>query len=364
MTTTLPEMPRWRTDDLYAGLDDAALTRDLEALRAQVEQLEALFDAQGIQAGAPVTASGLAQALDGLNRVLHEAGPLRAYLYAFVSTDSRNEAAQAKVATLTTLTLPLGPLRSRLTAWVGGLDDAALAALLDQDEVVRAHAHTLRDAVREAQYQMSPAEEDLAARLHPASGGGWGKLHGNVSSTLRGEFRGQSLPVTALRALASDPDPQVREDAYHAELAAWKTQEVVFAACMNGVKGEAGTLAARRGFADAVAPSLMSNGIDRGTLDAMQAAVVASLPDFRRYFRAKAARLGKAALDWWDLFAPAGQSDTHWTYEAGAEFVERQFRGYSAALGDFAAQAFREDWIDAGPRDGKRSGAFACAGRG
>ncbi|WP_221088534.1 M3 family oligoendopeptidase [Deinococcus aquaedulcis] len=357
-------MPRWRTDDLYAGLDDAALTRDLDALRAQVEQLEALFDAQGIQAGAPVTASGLAQALDGLNRVLHDAGPLRAYLYAFVSTDSRNEVAQAKVATLTTLTLPLGPLRSRLTAWVGGLDDAALAALLEQDEVVRAHAHTLRDAVRAAQYQMSPAEEDLAARLHPASGGGWGKLHGNVSSTLRGEFRGQSLPVTALRALASDPDPQVREDAYHAEIAAWKSQEVVFAACMNGVKGEAGTLAARRGFADAVAPSLLGNGIDRGTLDAMQAAVVASLPDFRRYFRAKAARLGKGQLDWWDLFAPAGQSNTHWTYEAGAEFVERQFRGYSPALGDFAARAFQEDWIDAGPRDGKRSGAFCMRWQG
>ncbi|MVN88133.1 oligoendopeptidase F [Deinococcus sp. HMF7620] len=357
-------MPRWRTDDLYAGLKDPALSRDLNALRDEVVALEALFDGHDIGAGSPVTAEALEAALNGMNEVVRRAGTLRAFVAAFVTTDSRDEAAQAQMAAFTTLTLPLGPLRSRFTAWVGGLSAAELDALLAQSEVARAHAHTLRDAVRDAQFMMSPPEEDLAARLHPASGGGWGKLHGNVSSTLRGEFRGQWLPVTALRALASDPDAQVREDAYHAEIAAWKSQEVVFAACMNGVKGESGTVAARRGYGDVVAPSLLNNGIDQGTLDAMQAAVVAALPDFRRYFRAKAARLGKGQLDWWDLFAPAGKSETHWSYEAGAEFVERQFRGYSAALGDFAAQAFREDWIDAGPRDGKRSGAFCMRWQG
>ncbi|QBY10353.1 oligoendopeptidase F [Deinococcus metallilatus] len=239
-----------------------------------------------------------------------------------------------------------------------------MEALLAASGVARDHEHLIRRSVQRAKHQMTPEEEDLAARLRPSGAGGWAKLHGNVSSQLTGEYRGQKLPVTALRALATDPDESVRREAFEAELKVWQDAEVALAAALNGVKGEEGTLAARRGFPDAVAPSLLTHGIDRETLEAMQGAVERSLPDFRRYFAAKARALGKEKLDWWDLFAPLGRSETEWTYEAGTRFVEEQFRSYSDKLGDFAARAFRESWIDAGPRNGKRGGAFCMGWKG
>ncbi|QFP77272.1 M3 family oligoendopeptidase [Deinococcus sp. AJ005] len=358
-TPTAPEMPRWRTDDLYASLSDPRLEQDLEGLRAGIADLERLFDELEVRMDGPdATPETLGRVLDAMNALSNRSGPIGAYLNAFFTTDSRDTLAQSRMAALTTLTLPLGPLRSRLTAWLGGLNDAQLSDLLAASETVRDHEHFLRRAIQLARHQMSPPEEDLAARLRPSGAGGWSKLQGNVSSQLKGEFRGERLPITALRALASDADETVRRDAYESEIAAWKSSEVVFAAALNGVKGEEGTLARRRGFEDAVAPSLLTHGIDRQTLDAMQGAVVRSFSDFRRYFAAKARALGKQKLDWWDILAPVGRSETEWTYGAGAEFVERQFRGYSAQLGDFAAEAFDGDWVDAGPREGKRSGAF------
>jgi len=363
MTTTgVRELPRWRTDDLYAGLDDPRLNADLSALRDAVGALEATFDEVGVRKGGPAaTPDTLAGVLGGLNEVMGRVTVLRGFVSAFVTTDSRDALAQQKMGDLTTLTLPLGPLRSRLTAWLGGQDPEEIGALLAASGVAREHEHLIRRSVERAQYQMTPDEEDLAARLRPSGAGGWAKLHGNVSSQLTGEFRGQTLPVTALRALATDPDEAVRREAFEAELKVWQDAEVVLAAALNGVKGEEGTLAARRGFADAVAPSLLTHGIDRQTLDAMQGVVERSLPDFRRYFAAKARALGKPRMDWWDLFAPLGRSETEWTYEAGTRFVEEQFRSYSDRLGDYAARAFGENWIDAGPRDGKRGGAF-CMG--
>ncbi|GAA5532947.1 M3 family oligoendopeptidase [Deinococcus aluminii] len=358
-TTQARELPRWRTDDLYAGLDDPRLTADLAALREEVAALEASFDEVGVRkGGSAATPETLARVLDGLNGLLGRLTSLRGFISSFVSTDSRNALAQQKMGELTTLTLPLGPLRSRLTAWLGEQD---VEALLAASGVARDHEHLIRRSVQRAKHQMTPEEEDLAARLRPSGAGGWAKLHGNVSSQLTGEYRGQRLPVTALRALATDPDESVRRDAFGAELKVWQDAEVALAAALNGVKGEEGTLAARRGFPDAVAPSLLTHGIDRETLEAMQGAVERSLPDFRRYFAAKARALGKEKLDWWDLFAPLGRSETEWTYEAGTRFVEEQFRGHSDRLGDYAARAFRESWIDAGPRDGKRGGAF-CMG--
>ncbi len=352
-------MPRWRTDDLYASLSDPRLDHDLKGLGTGIAELEALFDDMEVRKDGPAaTPETLKRVLDGMNALSNVSGPIGAYLNAFFTTDSRDELAQSRVAAFTTLTLPLGPLRSRLTAWLGSLNDAQLSELLAASETARAHEYFLRRAVQLAQHQMSPLEEDLAARLRPSGAGGWSKLQSNISSQLKGEFRGERLPVTALRALASDADEAVRREAFEAEIAAWKASEVVFAAALNGVKGEEGTLARRRGFTDAVAPSLLTSGIDRQTLDAMQGAVVRSFPDFRRYFEAKARALGKDRLDWWDILAPLGHSETEWTYGAGAEFVERQFRGYSEQLGDFAAEAFGGDWVDAGPREGKRSGAF------
>ena len=67
---------------------------------------------------------------------------------------------------------------------------------------------------------------------------------------------------------------------YDAELDAWDTVAVPLAAALNGFKGEANVLNRRRGWTDSLEPALFTNGVDRGTLDAMQEAVVASLPDF------------------------------------------------------------------------------------
>ena len=74
--------------------------------------------------------------------------------------------------------------------------------------------------------------------------------------------------------------PRVRRAAYDAELEAWDTVAVPLAAALNAFKGAANTLNRRRGWEDSLDPALFTNNVDRETLDAMQEAVVASLPDF------------------------------------------------------------------------------------
>ena len=119
----------------------------------------------------------------------------------------------------------------------------------------------------------------------------------------------ERVPMAFARGLATHPDAARRRAAYEGELAAWATVAVPLAAALNGAKGELGVLNRRRGFADDLEPALRDNNVDRATLDAMTDAVVDSLPDFRRYLRAKARLLGHdGGLPWWDLFAPVGRA--------------------------------------------------------
>jgi pepF/M3 family oligoendopeptidase len=161
--------------------------------------------------------------------------------------------------------------------------------------------------------------------------------------------------------LRNHPDEATRRRAYEAEMAAWDSVKEPLAAALNGVKGTVNTLDRRRGRTDALHSAIDDARIERSTLETMLGAMEASLPTFRRYFKAKAKRLGKASLAWWDLFAPIGQTETQYTYPQAKDFVLQQFGTFSPHLQNFAHHAFENNWIDAEMRDGKRVGAF-CMG--
>src|SRR5205823_821634 len=119
-----------------------------------------------------------------------------------------------------------------------------------------------------------------------------------------------------------------------------------------------------RGWESPLDASLFNNNIDRQTLDAMLTAASAAFPDFHRYLHAKARALGLPRLAWYDLFAPVGKSTKVWEFDEAQAFIVKQFGTYSPRLSNFAARAFREGWIDAEPRNGKRDGAFCISIRG
>ena len=204
-------------------------------------------------------------------------------------------------------------------------------ALIDRSPAAAEHAFALRKACEGAELQMSEQEESLAGELAPSGSLAWQRLQGEISSQLTVELRmperePERVPMAFARGLATHPDPARRHAAYVGELEAWQTVAVPLAAALNGAKGELGVLNRRRGFVDDLEPALRANNVDRATLDAMTDAVVASLPGFRRYFRAKARLLGHdGGLPWWDLFAPVGRADTiSWSH--ATERVQRRVR--------------------------------------
>jgi pepF/M3 family oligoendopeptidase len=234
-----------------------------------------------------------------------------------------------------------------------------------KDKVARAHAFMLREAAEQSRYQMSDEQEALASELSLSGGNAFEKLHGTVTSQLAVDFnldgKTQKMPMPALINLRSHPDESVRRRGYEAENQAWESVKETLAACLNGVKGQANTLNTRRGRKDAVDSALDAGRIDRKTLKVMLGAMQASFPMFRKYFKAKAQKLGKEKLAWWDLFAPMGKTGKLYSFEEARDFILDNFGKFSPDLKAFAKRAFDNRWIDAEQRDGKRGGAF-CMG--
>lgn len=357
-------LPRWDMTVVYPSLTSPEFEQGFRNATTSIANLGALFDelAIGQRRSTPLddaTLHAVERVITRLNDVLSEMQTLNAYISSFVSTDSRDNLAQGKQSELQQHTVKLSQLITRFTAWVGALD---VEALIAQSQVARDHAFALRQAKERAAHLMSPAEEALAAELNVTGGRAWAKLHGNVTSQilvpieLDGET--QELPMSAIRNLAAEANRDLRRRAYEAELSGWQRVAVPLAAAMNSIKGEVNVLATRRNWPSPLDAAIFDANIDRQTLDAMMEAAHASFPDFRRYLRAKARALDVPALAWYDLFAPVGKSSRTWAFDDAAAFIVEQFGSYSPRLSDHAARAFRERWIDAEPRLGKRDGAF------
>jgi pepF/M3 family oligoendopeptidase len=299
-----------------------------------------------------------------LNDLLSMSFTRRSYINAFVSTDSYNTDAKKAFSTWEQDYVHLQKVINRVRGWVGSLGEQ-LQDALDVDGEAKNHAFSLREIAEQSRFMMSQREEELAAELGLSGAGAWGKLQGTVTSQLGVDFELdgviKKMPMPALINLRNHPDEATRRRAYEAEMVAWDTVKEPIAAAMNGVKGYVATLNRRRGRDDALHSAIDQARIDRKTLETMLAAMEASFPKFREYFKAKAGRLGKEKLAWWDIFAPVGKSETYYSFQEAADFIVAQFDTFSPELAGFAEQAFAQYWVDAEMRDGKRGGAFCMS---
>lgn len=356
------ELPKWDMTQYFPSLQSDEFRDEVESLKqliaTSVEEIDAAIGNPDTDAAAFV-ADYLTKAKEAATRI----GLVGSYVYAHISVNTRDSAAMKIMSEFQIAMIPLQQAQTRLSEWLGKQD---VEAIIEGSEIAQEHAFMLRQEKIDAAHLMSDVEEALAAELTLSGGSAWGQLQSQVSSQIMVTFEktpGEevTVPMSEVRNLASDPDREVRRAAYVAEVAAWQQWETPIAAALNGVKGEHGTLAKKRGWESVLEQSLHQNHIDQETLDAMMSAARDAFPDIRRYWGAKAKALGVEKLEWFDIIAPVNQNEREWSYDEGMEFILEQFGSFSDKMRGLVQQAMDENWIDAGPREGKVDGAF-CMG--
>ncbi|MBM4412553.1 MAG: M3 family oligoendopeptidase, partial [Chloroflexi bacterium] len=163
-------LPHWRTDTPFADINDPALTEAIQQLDAHLGTTTALFDRHHVTKHdvPPVVAPAVVEdVLQHMAAMSERARTINAYIYSFVSINSRDSVAQARLSELRQRLVKLSQLGTRLTAWAGTLD---VAALVSQSRIIETHRFMLEEAARRATHQMSPEAEALSAALNVSGG--------------------------------------------------------------------------------------------------------------------------------------------------------------------------------------------------
>ena len=344
----------WDLSVFYRGFDDPAFDADLSSLPEQIEAARrAIGEETGDEAGK------LRSLISRLEDINAKAERLQLMISLTLACDAENEAANAAMTPLMRAMMAYRQLGNAFSRYASTVDH--LDTLIDGDEVLRANGFFLRRSAQAARHMLPGAIEEPVLRMQLSGGEMFSQLRDKLDATLEIDFRGEKLPLSAVRALAYDADAATRREAYEAELAAYARIELPMSYCLNAIKAEARTMADLRGYDSVLAMTLDDSNMRAETLEAMWSAIREALPELREYLKAKGRLLGHdKGLPFYDLFAPLGGGRTYTAGEARALLLD-VFGRFSPEMADMMREAFDEGWIDLYPRAGKSGGAF-CAG--
>lgn len=234
-----------------------------------------------------------------------------------------------------------------------------------QSEALRPLAFNLDERRQRAREMLPPAQEKLVNDLSVNGYHGWSDLYdlttGRMTITI--EKDGVSLRLSPGQASnrMSDPDPKFRAHVMERWEAAWSDAAEYCALALNNLAGYRLSLYKHRGWDSFLKEPLELNRMSEQTLTTMWQTIDRNKERLVAYLKRKKELLGLAKLGWQDVGAPLGSADSKMSYDEAANFIIEQFSRFSPKMAEFADMAFRNRWIEAEDRPGKRMGGF-CTG--
>lgn len=342
------EKYRWDLSPLYQGLDDPQLDKDFKALEAGVETSKTFFDQDMEDISLVKAGVGLLEEVTLLSQKIFY------YLNLVFAAETSNTKALGLLNKGQKILASMSGFEVKLSRKLAQMD---LASLMEKGDLGH-YEFILKTMQEEAKHLLSEEEEEVLAQVNIYGVNAWEKLFDQLTSEVTGTYRGQTKNLSELRNLAYDPDPQVRKEAYQAELALYPKIEAPLAAALCSIKGHVNYVARKRGFEDALGETVFQSRMDRATLEALIEAMEENLGIFHAYFKAKARLLGQEKLAWEDLFAPVGKVPAGYSVPLSRKALVDSFAKLHQPIADLIDQAYEENWIDFFPREGKVGGAF------
>ncbi len=345
----------WSLDEFYKGYGDPAYQADMERLNDLADGLDkSLQRARNMEAK-----EGLLCVIKAQEAFFLQFMRLDIYTSMRQSantTDSETNANMAQIMKKYAAATKSLVSIQKYMAQIPNLEEVA-----SSDPILEEYRFMLLKNREQVSHLFSDEMEEMIAKMNLTGGSAWNQLFEYLTSTVKVDYKGEQITLSAVRNLAYDSDGAVRKEAYEAELKAYEKIQDSIAFSLNNIKSQVNMLCEARGYDSVLSMTLEASNMSRKTLEAMLEAMREYMPKFHEYMRAKAKLLGhENGLPWYDLFAPVGSMDKKYTIEEASDYLVTSFRDFSDDMADMMAEAFDNHWIDFLPRPGKVGGAFCC----
>lgn len=372
--------PRWSLESIFSSIKSTEYKNFAGDFEKLLENAEAFFSESETKKTPESDFNGwLKNALVFSNDISFSSRTLSSYAYLIYSVDTTNTEYLNNINFVENLTIRADQISLKFQEILKE-NSSKIKVFFKEFPEYKNYEYLLNEEIEQTRHQMPAELEKLASELQQTGGNAWEKLHEQIISNLKDEETGKTF--NELRNDAFSSSAELRFESYKREIALLKQNEIAIAASLNNLKGETLTLNKHRNFNEFdgfLLRSLSLSRLSKNSLDALISAIEKSLPQWRKYFQAKAAYLKKhnltvskdksKGLAFYDLFAPLLPTENSgskkksllsktWTFDEAVQYVIEKYYSFSKEMGDFAAYAYKNNWIDAEIRPGKVGGAY------
>jgi oligoendopeptidase F len=361
-TIDLGPIPEWDLSDLYKGVDDPEVARDIERAAAEAKRIKESYQGRlvALAGEAPKLAEAIA-AYEQLSDLMGKLGSFAGLLYAANQADPARAKFYGDTSEkLTKISTDLIFVELELNQ----IDEAALASAAADPALAR-FKPWLEDLRKEKPFQLDEKLEQLFTEKGQTGRGAFNRLFSETMTGLRFDVEGEPAPL-ALEAtlnLLSNPAEPRRRAAAQALSKVFKDNIRLFTLITNTLAKDKEISDRWRGFKDVADSRHLANRVEAPVVDALVASVREAYPRLsHRYYAMKAKWLGMERMSSWDRNAPLpDKPEQIFTWAEAEGIVLKAYGAFAPEMADVAKQFFDKRWIDAPLREGKTQGAFSAS---
>jgi oligoendopeptidase F len=349
----------WDLKDLYSGVDDSGIEKDLITARERARDFVA--SCKGKLHQRPLNSEFLLSALRDYESI-HEMGMrprLFAYLYHSADREDheRSQLLQKVEEEWNTISRIIAFFELEIMA----LPDDLLRELAAY-QGLRDYGHFFSCQNQWKPFRLSKAEEDIIKQKELSGKRAFISLFDRIMQSISCKpiLDGKEQNVTADEALAllHSPNRMMREKAFHAFLKELQRRGMLFTHILNALTLDSHLENMNRGHHDPMHRMHLTNGVDGTVVQRMMASVEGHYELARRYFRLKAQLLGIGTLKFTDLYAPLEKEAFLVSFSDARRLVLEAVEDLHPLWRSVARELFEKKRIDAEVRRGKQSGSF------
>jgi oligoendopeptidase F len=353
----------WDLTDLYRGMDDPALGRDLDTAHQRAAAFEQAFRGRILVDGGPPAAllHAAVRELEALSEQMDRPVVFASLLHAARTDDPARGALLSRTREQRTA------INKHLIffdlEWVK-LDDSSAQKLLTDPSLVK-YRHYLRQKRAWRPHYLSEPEEKLLDEKSVTGRSAWVRLFDETVSSFRFPFdhagRTEMLTMQQINAKLYEPDREVRRAAAAGWTRGLQENSRLLTFVFNNLVLDYKTDCDLRHFDNAMGPRNLANEISPAVVEALMTAAERHHDLVQRYYRLKSRLLGVEPLYDYDRYAPLFADLPPCPWETARRTVEESYTAFSPRAGAIIREFFARAWIDAELRPSKRGGAFSSS---
>jgi oligoendopeptidase F len=353
----------WNLTDLYVGVDDPRITRDLDEALRRARAFEAAYRGKIDVPGGPDPDFLLAAVteLESLFEQMDRPAVYASLVHAAKTDDPKHGALLTRTREARTA------INKHLIffdlEWVK-LPDEIVAALLGRPVLARYRHYLDHKRVWRPHYLTEPEEKILDEKAVTGRAA-FVRLFDETVASMTFPFvhddRTESLSMQQINARLYDADRSVRQAAAAGLTQGLKDNARLLTFIFNNLVLDHHSDCTLRRYPTPMAPRNLANEISDDVVEALMTATQRHHATVQRYYRLKGRLLGLDPLYDYDRYAPVFADQPTCDWPRARQIVQESYAAFSPRAGSVISEFFDNSWIDAALRTGKRGGAFSSS---